>query len=111
MLEIPVPGRVVVTNGAALRTCGLAGMGVLLLPRWHVERHLANGELVELLSEYRCTLSEFDAAGWVVYPSRSYLPRKVRAFVDYLLERYRDGLPGAPASPHPDTMPTRRSRR
>jgi DNA-binding transcriptional LysR family regulator len=30
------------------------------------------------------TATDFDTAAWVLYPSRAYVPRKVRAFIDFL---------------------------
>jgi DNA-binding transcriptional LysR family regulator len=92
--EVPVHGRVVVTNGVALRQCAVAGMGVLMLPRWNIAEELRSGKLVELFPDQHATASEFDTAAWMLYPSRSYLPRKVRLFADYLKEQFKHGAPG-----------------
>jgi|SRR6185369_12158981 len=91
--EVPIRGRVVVSNGVALRQCAVAGMGILMLPRWNVAHELQRGALVELFPEYRATVSEFDIAAWLLYPSRSYLPLKVRAFADFLKEKFAHGAP------------------
>lgn len=91
--EVPVHGRVVATNGVALRQCAVAGMGVLMLPRWNIAEELRNGSLVELLSDYEATASVFDNAAWMLYPTRSYLPLKVRLFADYLKEKFKHGAP------------------
>lgn len=82
--EVAVSGRVIATNGIALRALAAAGMGVVMLPRWNVAGELRSGRLVELLGGFEGTTSEFDLAAWAVYPSRAYLPLKVRAFVDHL---------------------------
>ncbi|MDX2089078.1 MAG: LysR substrate-binding domain-containing protein [Kofleriaceae bacterium] len=91
--EVRVRGRVVATNGMTLKQCAVAGMGLLLLPRWNVAEELRSGALVTLLPEYEATLSDFDGAAWMIYPSRSYLPRKVRVFADYLKEAFAAGSP------------------
>jgi DNA-binding transcriptional LysR family regulator len=91
--EVPVHGRVVATNGVALRQCAVAGMGVLMLPRWNIAEELRSGALVELFPDYRATASEFDNAAWLLYPSRSYLPLKVRIFADYLKAKFKHGAP------------------
>jgi DNA-binding transcriptional LysR family regulator len=91
--EVPVRGRVVATNGVALRQCAVAGMGVLMLPRWNVADELRSGALVELLGDWSATASEFDTAAWMLWPSRSYLPRKVRVLADFLKEKFRHGAP------------------
>jgi DNA-binding transcriptional LysR family regulator len=93
VFEVPVSGRVVATNGVALRQCAVGGMGILMLPRWNVAEELRSGALVELFLEFRATASEFDTAAWIVYPSRSYLPLKVRVFADFLKEKFKHGAP------------------
>ncbi len=35
-----------------------------------------------------------DAAAWLVYPSRSYVPQKVQVLIDFLREQFRHGPPG-----------------
>ena len=91
--EVPVHGRVVATNGVALRQCAVSGMGVLMLPRWNIAEELRSGGLVELFPDYQATASEFDNGAWMLYPSRSYLPLKVRLFADFLKEKFKHGAP------------------
>jgi DNA-binding transcriptional LysR family regulator len=91
--DVPVRGRVVVANGVALRQCAVGAMGVLMLPRWSIADELRRGELVELFTEYRVTSSEFDTAAWMIYPSRNYLPLKVRVLAEYLKEKFAHGAP------------------
>lgn len=89
LTEVDVAGRCVLTNALALAQCAARGLGVALLPRWAVAGSLASGELVELLTTYDATATDFDPAVWLLYPSRAYLPLKVRAFADFLGERWR----------------------
>jgi DNA-binding transcriptional LysR family regulator len=77
---------------------------------------LRKGILVELFPDYHATASEFDVAAWMLYPSRSYLPRKVRVFADFLKERFRAGPPAEaglapPAQRQRDRLHDRRRRR
>jgi len=88
-VEVPIQGRFTLSNGVAIRDLAVAGVGVAMLPRWNVARELASGALVEVLTGWEATASAFDLAAWILYPSREYLPLKVRVFVDYLLERFR----------------------
>lgn len=37
-----------------------------------------------LSGAYECTARIFDTAAWLVYPSRAYIPLKLRAFIDCL---------------------------
>jgi DNA-binding transcriptional LysR family regulator len=61
------------------------GVGVVLLPTWMCGPELHAGQLEEVLSQY--TLSE--PSVHAIYPPGRHLSAKVRAFVDFLVERFR----------------------
>jgi DNA-binding transcriptional LysR family regulator len=82
--DVPVVGRTVISNAIALQNAALAGMGVALLPNWLIDSNLRAGTLVNLFPSYEVTATDFNTAAWLVYPSRSYLPLKVRVFMDFL---------------------------
>jgi DNA-binding transcriptional LysR family regulator len=58
-----------------------------LLADWPVADELERERLVDLLPGYDVTATTFGTAAWLLYPSREYLPRKVRASVDFLRGR------------------------
>lgn len=91
--DVPIHGRVVIANGIALAQCAAAGMGVVVLPRWTVAAELRAGTLVQLLADYPASASELDTAAWMIYPSRTYLPLKVRVFGDFLKDKFKHGAP------------------
>lgn len=84
--EVPVSGRLIIANALALRRAALDGLGPVLLADWLVGRDLAEGRLVDLFPDHECTATEFDTGAWALYPSRSFLPLKVRAMIDFLRE-------------------------
>ena len=84
--EVPVHGDVTVLNALALRECALAGMGPVLLAHWLVDTDIAEGRLIDLFPDHRVTATDFDTAAWLLYPSRAYLPNKVRVMLDFLKE-------------------------
>jgi DNA-binding transcriptional LysR family regulator len=92
--EVTVDALLRTSNAMALKQCGLAGMGVMLQARWMVGNELRAGALVDLFPDYEVTAALDDAAAWLVYPSRTYVPQKVRAFVDFLRHQFRHGPPG-----------------
>lgn len=82
--EVPVSGRTIIANALSLRRAALDGLGPVLLADWLVGRDVAAGRLVDLFPDHECTATGFDTGAWALYPSRSYLPRKVRAMIDFL---------------------------
>ena len=81
---MPVKGSIQVSGALALRTLALAGMGPSLLADWLVDGDIANGRLVDLFPHHRVAATSFETAVWLIYPSRAYLPQKVRAMIDFL---------------------------
>ncbi len=88
-IEIPIRGNCTTSNAIALRDLAMAGMGIVLQARWIVGDAIDTGELIDLFPDYEATASRFDNAIWVMYPTRDYMPLKVRAFVDFLKEQFR----------------------
>jgi DNA-binding transcriptional LysR family regulator len=82
--EVPVRGRTIISNATALQQCAIAGMGLALLPHWLVDDDIQTGTLTNVFSDYDVTATDFNTAAWLVYPSRAYVPLKVRAFMDFL---------------------------
>jgi DNA-binding transcriptional LysR family regulator len=82
--EVSVHGDVMILNALALRACALGGMGPVLLANWLIDEDIAQGRLVDLFPDYRVTATDFDTATWLLYPSRTHLPNKVRVMIDFL---------------------------
>ncbi len=83
-IEVPVSGNVIIANALSLRRAALDGLGPTLLADWLVIDDISTGALVDVFPDLECTATEFDTAAWALYPSRSYLPRKVRITIDFL---------------------------
>ncbi|MFQ6548310.1 LysR family transcriptional regulator [Aestuariibius sp. 2305UL40-4] len=87
--EVPVGGTFVISNALALRRAVLEGVGVGLLAVHFAGEDLAAGRLVDLFPAHEVTATAFETGAWLLYPSRAYLPAKVRAVIDFLAERLR----------------------
>lgn len=85
--EVAVDGPLTLSSAQALRDAAVAGLGAALLADWLVADSLADGRLVDLFPDHEATATTFDTAAWLVYPSRAYLPAKVRAMIDFLKEQ------------------------
>lgn len=84
--KVSVKGQYLMTNSEAVLNCTEAGMGVALLPDWLADKRIQKGKLVELFNDYDVTRNNFDDAIWMVYPTKKYLPVKVRMMMDFLIE-------------------------
>ena len=83
-LTVKVGSKIAINNGDAMRVAALGGAGVTILPTFIVGRDLQAGTLVSVLGEFvpqRLGLH-------VVYPHARHLSPKVRAFVDFLGQRF-----------------------
>ncbi|MEM9123924.1 MAG: LysR family transcriptional regulator, partial [Pseudomonadota bacterium] len=58
-----------------------------LIADWLVQEDLAAGRLVDLFPSLDATATDFETAAWILYPSRTYLPQKVRVMIDFLKDR------------------------
>ena len=90
---VQIAGNLEANNAEALHAVVVNGLGIGLLPLWLVGQDLCRGRLVEVLADYEAP----DSAVHAVYPPGRHLSPKVRSFVDFMVERFRDGLPGDPA--------------
>lgn len=80
------PNSMVVTNSSeVVRETVLSGMGIALRSTWDVGAELKQGKLVRVLPEYS---SSRGLGIYAVYPSRNFLPAKVRLFIDFLAELF-----------------------
>lgn len=87
-------GRLTVDNSEAYIGAALAGFGLVQVPLYTARTHLDDGELVEVLADYRPAPSPVS----VVYAHHRHRSSKVRAFVDWLEQTLRD-LPGLERHP------------
>jgi DNA-binding transcriptional LysR family regulator len=82
--EVEIDGDVTLTPAESVRLSAINGMGPTLLATWMIDDDLKSGKLVDLFPKHEVTASTFERGVWLVYPSRSYLPAKVRVMIDFL---------------------------
>ncbi len=89
--QIKMKSRITVSTIDAYKAAALAGLGICQNPRIGVRAHLKSGKLVEVLPAFRPRSSTHAR---IVYPQQRSLPRRVRAFIDWVtpvLRRYFEG--------------------
>lgn len=82
-------GGLTTNSSEVVREAVLAGIGIGLRSTWDVGPELAEGRLVQVLPDHEGSRS---IAVHAIYPSRQFLPVKVRLFIDYLADLYA-GVP------------------
>lgn len=84
---VEVKGWLVMSSALALHRAALDGLGPVLLGHWLVDDDIAAGRLVNLFPAHEVTAASFDSSAWLLHPSRTYVPRRVRAVLDYFKAR------------------------
>ncbi len=88
-VRIRTKGSYRVNNGEALMEAVLAGTGIARLQTFVAGPDIAAGRLVQILPDHRMPAHSL----YAIFPERRHLPAKVRAFVDFLVERVDGELP------------------
>lgn len=80
-------------NGAQLRQWAILDKGIILKSYWDIKEDILSGKLKPILEEY---VLDFESKGLfggadlnIVYPGREFLPARVSAFINMLLEEFR----------------------
>lgn len=81
---IETRSRIVANNGEAMRDMAIAGLGIIVLPRFIVAAALESGALIEALPPDTTGVAPVPDAIYAVYPPARHMPRKLRAMIDHL---------------------------
>lgn len=85
VVAVTAMGRFAATSSLAVRDAALEGAGIALLPLPYVASLLSDGRLVRVLDEWSCP----PAAIYAIYPSRTHLLPKLRAFLQFLVDELK----------------------
>ncbi|MFC0709756.1 LysR family transcriptional regulator [Azorhizophilus paspali] len=83
---VVVGGTLCSDSGDVLHAWCLAGLGISLRETWDIHEELRDGRLLRVLPEWEATPSKIS----LVRARREPVPRRLAAFSDFLLERWRD---------------------
>ncbi|MBU0585640.1 MAG: LysR family transcriptional regulator [Alphaproteobacteria bacterium] len=85
-VSVSVTGPIEVNSPMAARAAAVAGLGFAILPDFIAAPDIAAGRLIPLLTDRMLP----GGGIFAVYPHRRYLPAKVRVFVDFLVQWFKD---------------------
>lgn len=84
--KIEVDGNIKVDNSLIVKQMVNEGAGITSLPTFLVSDDINQGKLIKLLPEYQVGITPF----YVVFPEKKYMPPKVRAYIDFLVEFFEN---------------------
>ncbi|CAM5775031.1 LysR family transcriptional regulator [Labrys miyagiensis] len=88
--RVSVSGNLSANNGPTMRQLCLDGLGLVRLGRFHVQPDIDAGRMVALLEDYNALDIELIHA---VFVGHDHLAARIRAFVDFLVERIGQEAP------------------
>jgi DNA-binding transcriptional LysR family regulator len=83
-VEVPVSGSLTINSSQGLRQAAVNGMGIIMLADALVQPDLESGKLVALLTAYRLPSRPMH----LLYGQDRYRLPKLRAFVDFAMEKW-----------------------
>jgi DNA-binding transcriptional LysR family regulator len=86
--SVKMPSRICVNNTDAYRAASAAGLGIMQAPKLGAMAMLTSGQLVEILP----TLTAPSMTVYLLFPHRRNLSKRVRIFMDWLVELIQSHL-------------------
>ena len=87
--DISVTGNLVSNNVEAINGAMLSGGGIALLPSWVVGKDIQRGDAQVIMPDYRAKPTDVDSAVYAVYPYTRNVSAKVRAYIDFIAEKFK----------------------
>jgi len=81
----PIEGTMSLSDGASVCDAARAGYGLAQLQDFFIDALIARGQLVAVLEKFKPQPQPI----WLVYPQARHLSPKVRAFVDFMAEKFK----------------------
>jgi DNA-binding transcriptional LysR family regulator len=85
--NVHLPAAVAVDGAESLVAAGRLGLGLIQVPRYHIESDLQRGTLVSVLPDYPPTPTPVS----LLYPRNRQLSPRVRVFIDWLVRVFGVG--------------------
>ncbi len=80
-IVVRVQGNCIINSGDALREAAVAGLGIIQGTWWLMRKDLESGAVVPLLEDW----ADDGMPVSILYSANRHVPRKVRAFLDFLI--------------------------
>jgi len=87
--RVCVKGDIQMNNSLAIREAVIAGAGIARMPTFSVGDEIKSGRLIQLLPKYQL----LELSIYCVFPDRNYMAPKLRAFIDFIVDRMQNKPP------------------
>lgn len=88
--EVQVNGNVNTNQALTLLQLLKQNQGISLLPDWLLQSYSGNSNIETLLDDYRADYTQMPLSNtYALYPDRKHIPKKVRVFLDFLIDIYQ----------------------
>jgi len=84
-VKVKINAHLKASNGEFLRDAAVNGMGIVFMPTFIIYQEIERGDLIHVLPSYKNPEMSIHA----IYPQTRHLSHRVRAFVDFLVERFK----------------------
>lgn len=84
---VKVHGALSSNDGDIVQGWALDGQGIVIRSEWDVAKYLESGRLRHILPEFALPSADL----YAYYPSKQNLPARVRAFINFLVEKFAIG--------------------
>jgi DNA-binding transcriptional LysR family regulator len=82
--RVRIRGSLSANTVDAVRAACIAGVGIAMLTYWDVHGQIERGELKRIVL---ADVTPLEVGIWAVFPTRTHMPARVRAFIDALRDR------------------------
>ncbi|WP_266065174.1 LysR family transcriptional regulator [Brucella intermedia] len=86
--KITIPAAVTVNAAESYVASARLGLGIIQVPRYHVDKNLDEGQLVEVLTDFPPVPSPVH----VLYPKSRQLTPRVRVFIDWMKQIFAESV-------------------
>lgn len=85
-VSVKVSGRYIANHSEMRLEGALHHLGIASLPEFTARAALKTGTLIEVLADWEHR-TDYAGTAWLLYPSNRYPPAKLRAWIDFIVEK------------------------
>jgi len=89
---IGIKPSLTLSNANAIRDCAKNSLGLAILADWTITEDLKNESLLNVLPDWEPTGTLLGNTVWLVFPSKSFMPKKTKILSDFLVTKINNAI-------------------